>query len=137
MAQKRSVEIRVGMFFAVCLAMLAVLIWKFGKYEPLQRKGYEINVVFSSVGGIVQDASVLYGGIKVGSVDKISLDQTGEFKVIVKLSILNDVKIRKDAKFVINQSGLLGDRYVDIEPQGATAEFLKPGDTVAGSSSVD
>jgi phospholipid/cholesterol/gamma-HCH transport system substrate-binding protein len=125
------------MFFAVCLALLAALVWKFGKYEPLTRNGYEINVVFSSVGGIVQDASVLYGGIKVGTVHSIRLDQTGELKVIVKLSILGDVKIRKDAKFVINQSGLLGDRYVDIIPVSATAEFLKPGDSVEGSSSLD
>jgi len=136
-AQKRSVEIRVGMFFAVCLALLAVLIWKFGKYEPLAGKGYEINVVFSSVGGIVEDASVLYGGIKVGTVHTITLDQTGELKVIVKLSIDEGVKIRKDASFVINQSGLLGDRYVDIIPVSATAEFLKPGDSVGGSSGID
>jgi len=136
-AQKRSVEIRVGIFFAVCLAMLAALIWKFGKYEPLERNGYELNVVFSSVGGIVEDASVLYGGIKVGTVHTITLDQTGELKVIVKLSIVNGVKIRKDAKFVINQSGLLGDRYVDIIPVSATADFLKPGDSVEGSSGID
>jgi phospholipid/cholesterol/gamma-HCH transport system substrate-binding protein len=137
MAQKRSVEIRVGIFFAICLALLAVLIWKFGKYQPLAGKGYEINVVFSSVGGIVEDASVLYGGIKVGTVHTITLDQTGELKVIVKLSIDEGVKIRKDASFVINQSGLLGDRYVDIIPVGATAEFLKPGDSVVGSSGID
>ncbi len=137
MAQKRSVEIRVGIFFAVCLALLAGLIWKFGKYEPLSRNGYEINVVFSSVGGIVEDASVLYGGIKVGTVHSITLDQTGELKVIVKLSILEKVKIRKDAKFIINQSGLLGDRYVDIIPVSATADFLKPGDSVEGSSGID
>jgi len=136
-AQKRSVEVRVGVFVAICLAMLAVLIWKFGKYEPLTRHTYEINVVFSSVGGIVEDASVLYAGIKVGNVSAITLDQTGVLKVIVKLAILDDVKIRKDAKFVINQSGLLGDRYVDIVPQTATAPFLKPGETVEGSSSLD
>ncbi|MGO9245690.1 MAG: MlaD family protein [Verrucomicrobiia bacterium] len=137
MAQKRSVEIRVGIFFAVCLALLAALIWKFGKYQPLSRNGYEINVVFSSVGGIVEDASVLYAGIKVGSVRAITLDQTGELKVIVKLSILNGVKIRKDAKFDINTSGLLGDRYIDVTPRSATADFLKPGDTVNGSTSVE
>jgi phospholipid/cholesterol/gamma-HCH transport system substrate-binding protein len=136
-AQKRSVEIRVGIFFAVCLVLLAALIWKFGKYQPLAGNGYEINVVFSSVGGIVEDASVLYGGIKVGTVRTITLDQTGELKVIVKLSIRNGVKIRKDAKFDINTSGLLGDRYIDVTPRGATAAFLKPGDTVEGSTSVE
>ncbi len=139
MAQKRSVEVRVGVFVAVCLAMLAVLIWEFGKYEPLSRHTYDINVVFSSVGGIVQDASVLYAGIKVGNVRAIALDQTGELKVVLKLSILDTVKIRKDAKFMINTSGLLGDRYVDIIPsQAATAAgFLKSGDSVTGTSSVD
>ncbi|HVM60074.1 MAG TPA: MlaD family protein [Verrucomicrobiae bacterium] len=137
MAQKRSVEVRVGIFVAVCLAMLAVLIWKFGKYEPLTRHTYDINVVFSNVGGIVEDASVLYAGIKVGSVSAITLDQTGVLKVIVKLAVYDGVKIRKDAKFVINQSGLLGDRYIDIVPQSATAGFLKPGDSVEGSSSLD
>ncbi len=137
MAQKRSIEIRVGIFVVVCLVFLGALIWKLGKYEPLTRKGYEIKVVFSNVGGIVKDASVLYGGIKVGSVRDISLDQAGQLKIHVKLDIFQTVRIRNDAKFVINQSGLLGDRYVDIIPQSATAEFLKPGDIVEGSTSVD
>jgi phospholipid/cholesterol/gamma-HCH transport system substrate-binding protein len=136
-AQKRSIEIRVGIFVVVCLVFLGALIWKLGKYEPLTRKGYEIKVVFSNVGGIVKDASVLYGGIKVGSVRDISLDQAGQLKIHVKLDIFQTVRIRNDAKFVINQSGLLGDRYVDIIPQSATAEFLKPGDIVEGSTSVD
>jgi phospholipid/cholesterol/gamma-HCH transport system substrate-binding protein len=127
----------VGIFFAVCLVLLAALIWKFGKYQPLSRNGYEINVVFVSVGGLVEDASVLYAGIKVGTVRTITLDQTGELKVIVKLSILNGVKIHKDAKFDINTSGLLGDRYIDVTPRSATAAFLKPGDTVEGSTSVE
>ena len=137
MAQQRFVEIRVGIFVAICLALLAGLIWKFGKYEPLTRNTYELTVVFSNVGGIVKDASALYGGIIVGKVRDIRLDQAGLLKVDVKLAIFNDVKIRKDPQFVINQSGLLGDRYVDVIPQGGTAEFLKPGDVVQGSSSVD
>ena len=137
MAQKRSVEIRVGSVLRRLSGDAGALVWEFGKYQPLTRHTYDIDVVFSSVGGIVQDASVLYGGIKVGSVRSIALDQTGELKVIVKLSIQEGVKIRKDAKFVINQSGLLGDRDVDIVPVSATAEFLKPGDSVAGSTSMD
>jgi phospholipid/cholesterol/gamma-HCH transport system substrate-binding protein len=136
-AQQRFVEIRVGIFVAICLALLGGLIWKFGKYEPLTRNTYELTVVFSNVGGIVKDASVLYGGIVVGKIRDIRLDQEGPLKVDVKLAIFNDVKIRRDSKFVINQSGLLGDRYVDVIPQGTTADFLKPGDVVQGSSSVD
>jgi phospholipid/cholesterol/gamma-HCH transport system substrate-binding protein len=136
-AQQRSIEVRVGIFVAICLVILVGLIWKFGKYEPITRNTYELTVVFPNVGGIVKDASVLYGGIVVGRVRDIRLDQAGVLKVDVKLAIYNDVKIRKDSKFVINQSGLLGDRYVDVIPQGGTAEFLKPGTVVQGMSSVD
>ena len=137
MAQKRSVEIRVGLFVAICLVLMAWLIWKFGKYEPLTRNTYEITVVFSNVGGIVKDAGVLYGGIKVGTVRDITLDQEGVLKVNVKLAIFNGVRFRSDAKFVINQSGLLGDRYVDVIPQSGTAGFIKPGEVLHGSPSVD
>jgi phospholipid/cholesterol/gamma-HCH transport system substrate-binding protein len=136
-AQQRSIEIKVGIFFVVCLAVLAGLIWKFGKYEPLTKNTYEITVVFSNVGGIVKDASVLYGGITVGKVRSIALDQEGLLKVRVKLAIFEGVRIRKDSKFVINQSGLLGDRYIDVVPQGATAEPIKPGEMVEGTTSVD
>jgi phospholipid/cholesterol/gamma-HCH transport system substrate-binding protein len=137
LANNRSIELKVGIFIVVCLTLVAGLVWKFGKYEPLTRNSYQITVVFSDVGGIVKDASVLYGGIDVGKVSDITLDQQGLLKVNVKLDIYNTVKIRQDAKFVINQSGLLGDRYIDVLPQGATEDFLKPGDTVNGSTSVD
>ena len=137
MAQQRFTELRVGIFVVVSLALVAGLILKFGKYEKLAKKSYEITVVFSDVGGIVRDATVLYGGIAVGKVGNITLDQEGVLKVNVKLSIYESVKIRKDAKFVINQSGLLGDRYIDVMPKSATAEFLKAGDTVDGTASMD
>ena len=137
MAQQRFTELRVGIFVVVCLALIAGLILKFGKYEKLAKKSYAVTVIFSDVGGIVRDADVLYGGISVGKVGNITLDQEGVLKVNVQLNLDQTVKIRKDAKFVINQSGLLGDRYIDVTPQSATAEFLKPGDTVDGTASMD
>jgi phospholipid/cholesterol/gamma-HCH transport system substrate-binding protein len=137
MAQQRFTELRVGIFVVVSLALVAGLILKFGKYERLATKSYPITVVFADVGGIVRDASVLYGGISVGKVGDIKLDQEGVLKVNVQLNIDQTVKIRKDAKFVINQSGLLGDRYIDVLPQSATAEFIKSGDIVQGTSTMD
>jgi phospholipid/cholesterol/gamma-HCH transport system substrate-binding protein len=135
--QQRSTEIKVGIFVAICLVLIAGMIIRFGKYTRFAEKTYEITVVFPNVGGLVRDASVLYGGIAVGKVRDIRLDQEGLLKVHVSLAIYEGVKIRKDAKFVINQAGLLGDRYVDVIPQSGTAEFLRPGDVVEGSASVD
>ena len=137
MALQRSAEVKVGIFVVVCLVILAGMILKFGKYERFTGKMYDITVVFPNVGGIVKDANVLYGGITVGKVRDIKLDQEGLLKVNVHLSVFQGVRIRRDAKFVINQSGLLGDRYIDIVPQSGTADFIKPGEVLQGSSSVD
>ncbi len=137
MAQYRSTEIRVGIFVLVCLVLTAGMILKFGKYERLGKKSYEITVIFPQAGGIVKKASVLLAGIPVGQVRDVRLAEDHAVRAHVTLSIYEGVTIRKDAKFVINQSGLLGDRYIDVVPQSVSAEKLKPGDTVEGSSSVD
>ncbi len=137
MAQYRSTEIKVGIFVLICLVLTAGMILKFGKYERLGKKTYEITVIFPQVGGIVKNASVLLAGIPVGKVREVYLVEDHAMQAHVKLSIYEGVTIRKDAKFVINQSGLLGDRYIDVVPQSVRAVPLKAGDTVEGSSSVD
>ena len=137
MAKQRSIEVRVGLFVLICLVAAAVLIIKFGKFERFSANTYNITVVFPNVGGIVRDANVMYAGIPVGKVRDIKLTEVGALKVHVTLAIYENYTIRRDAKFVINQSGLLGDRYVDVIPQSATAAILKPGDEIEGTSSVD
>ena len=135
--QQRSIEIKVGIFVILCFGIAAALIIKFGKLEKFSSDTYPITVVFPNVGGIVRDANVMYAGIPIGKVRDIKLTETGSLKVRVTLAIYRDYTIRRDAKFVINQSGLLGDRYVDVIPQSATAAMLKPNEEVEGESSVD
>jgi phospholipid/cholesterol/gamma-HCH transport system substrate-binding protein len=135
--QQRSIEVRVGLFVLICLAAVAGLIIKFGKLERFSTDTYNIIVVFPNVGGIVRDANVMYAGIPVGKVRDIKLTEVGALRVHVTLAIYKNYTIRRDAKFVINQSGLLGDRYVDVVPQSATAAMLKPGEEVEGTSTVD
>jgi phospholipid/cholesterol/gamma-HCH transport system substrate-binding protein len=137
LAQQRSIEIKVGLFVLICLAIGAGLVIKFGKLERFSAETYDITVVFPNVGGIVRDANVMYAGIPIGKVRKIQLAEDGALKVRVTLAIYKGYMIRRDAKFVINQSGLLGDRYVDVIPVSATAEPIQPGEEIEGMSSVD
>jgi len=48
---------------------------------------------------------------------------------VVELRINNGVKVYGDAVVSIKTEGLIGDRYVHIDPGGA-AEELKPGETI-------
>ena len=109
MPQQRSIEIKVGIFVLLCLGIAAALIIKFGKLERFSSDTYPITVIFPNVGGIVRDANVMYAGIPVGKVRDIKLTEVGALKVRVTLAIYNTYTIRRDAKFVINQSGLLAE----------------------------
>ncbi len=137
MANQRSIEVRVGLFLLVALAVGAGLIWKFGKLSPSAGGRYPLVVMFDNVGGLIPDANVMYAGVSIGKVREIRLIEDGKLLARVTLAINEGVIVRRDAKFVINQSGLLGDRYVDVIPGLATAEPIKPGEVVTGSASVD
>jgi phospholipid/cholesterol/gamma-HCH transport system substrate-binding protein len=137
LAPSRSVELRVGVFFLVCLLIVAGLIVKFGQIGKFSAPAYEITVVFPNVAGLIREANVLYAGIPVGKVRDIRLAEDGHLKVRVTLAINEGIGIRRDARFIINQSGLLGDRYVDVIPVGVTEPFLRAGDEVIGTASVD
>ena len=137
MSSQRSVEIRAGLFLLVCLAVGAGLVWKFGKFTPAGGERYPLRVMFDNVGGLIPNANVMYAGVEVGKVRSIELVEDGKLRARVTLGIHQGIKIREDARFVINQSGLLGDRYVDVIPGSTTAKLLTPNAVIEGAPSVD
>lgn len=136
MAVSRSTELKVGIFVVGCLVVMAGLIIRFGQYRPGRPPGYEIQVLFPNAAGLIPDAKVMYAGIPIGRVAGIELTGRKDYPVRVRLVIRAGEKIPTDAGFLINQSGLLGDRFVDVTPGGGP-ELLAPGSTATGLASVD
>ena len=114
MEQKR-LETKVGLFVFIGLALLAVLVIQFSKGTSLFHGTYNLRLHASDVGGLKQRASVLLSGVPVGSVSDIQLADDGR-SVTILLKIYKKFKIYSDARFVIEQSGFLGDQYVAIVP---------------------
>ena len=112
MEQKR-LETKVGLFVFVGLALLAVLLIQFSKGTSVFHGTYELRLHASNVGGLQQRAKVLLAGVQVGSVSDIKLDESST-NVTILLKIYNNFKIYHDARFVIEQSGFLGDQYVSV-----------------------
>ncbi len=137
MNPSKSVEIRVGIFVFACIVIIGGMILRFGNIRPIQTGVYEITVSFTTADGLVPDTVVTYAGLRVGRVADIRLDESHSGRVNVRLAINQDVKIRRDARFVIAQTGLLGDRLVKIEPAGETAPFLEDGDRIEGAKMTD
>jgi len=112
MEQKR-LETKVGLFVFIGLVLLALLVIQFSKGTSLFRGTYELRLHASNVGGLKQRANVLLAGVPVGSVSNIKLAEDGK-SVTILLKIYKENKIYHDARFVIEQSGFLGDQYVSV-----------------------
>jgi ABC-type transporter Mla subunit MlaD len=113
--EKSRLEQKVGLFVFIGLALLAVLLVQFSKGASLFRGTYTLNMHAANIGGLKEKSSVLLAGVGVGSVRHIQIEPSGT-NVTIVLQIYKDYPIYHDARFVIEQSGFLGDQYVSVIP---------------------
>jgi phospholipid/cholesterol/gamma-HCH transport system substrate-binding protein len=127
--EKSHFETKVGLFVLVGLALLAALLIQFSKGTSLFRGTYELRLHADNVGGLKPRSAVLLAGVQVGSVSNIKLAENGK-SVTIFLRIYKDYKIYHDERFVIEQSGFLGDQYVSIIPTANQLPLLQDGTDV-------
>jgi ABC-type transporter Mla subunit MlaD len=123
---KSRLEIKVGLFVFIGLALLAVILIQFSKSTSLWRGSYELRLHAANVGGIKPRAGVLLAGVQVGSVTQIQLAPDDK-SVTMTLKIYNEFPIYHDAHFVIEQSGFLGDQFVSVIPTTNAPPLLADG----------
>lgn len=85
---------------------------------------YPLKAIFNRVDGLLEGDDVHLGGIKVGVVEKLSLDKN--FRAIATLRLKGDVKLPRDTSAAVHTDGLFGSKFVVLEPGGDEAMF-KPG----------
>lgn len=131
-AQERGIQLRVGIFMAIGLTVIALMVVYFGRFGDTMRKYYEVKVEYPNASGLINGAKVLLAGARIGMVDKgpdILPDMDG---VSVTLKIFEEIKIPSDSEFTIGSSGLLGDKYVQIVVKKKDSPPIVPGTVVKG-----
>ncbi|MGA2029484.1 MAG: MlaD family protein [Verrucomicrobiota bacterium] len=127
--EKSRLEIKVGLFVFVGLVLLALLLIQFSKGTSLFESTYVLRLHATNVGGLKTRAAVLLAGVQVGSVADIQLADDGK-SVTILLKTYKCYKIYSDARFVIEQSGFLGDQYVAIIPTVNQGHLLENNEDV-------
>ena len=122
-----TTEAKLGLFVLIAIIMLAYLTFQVSEFRLIKEKGYEIDVLFDSVGGLDLKSPVRIAGVEVGKVAKIELENG---KAKVTLRIFPDINIPKGAKAVIKSTGLMGEKYVEVVP-GEERETLKEHERIA------
>lgn len=125
-----KVELTSGIFLLVGMAALLWLATEATDYKmQVGKDTYRITARFSNVADLKNRAPVKIGGVTVGLVDRITLDPV-EFDAVVEMKIDRRYsEIPNDSSASILTSGVLGDRYVGLDP-GGSMEALVDGDQI-------
>jgi virulence factor Mce-like protein len=131
---ERGIEVKVGAFVFLGLAVLAALIVQFGRVGEGFKTYYPLTVRFTDASGLLKGSDVLLAGAKIGSVAQGPHLVRRGHGVEVPLRIFDYVKIPVGSKFMVGSSGLLGDRFVAVTmPPGKPTAFLSRNATIEGA----
>jgi phospholipid/cholesterol/gamma-HCH transport system substrate-binding protein len=123
-----KVELASGIFLLLGIAALVWLATQATNYgQEIGDDAYTVSARFTNVADLKGRAPVKIGGVMVGMIDSIELDPV-TFEAVVSMRIDRRFSdIPADTSASILTSGVLGDRYIGLEP-GGSFEVLQEGD---------
>jgi len=135
MKSSHQIEITAGVFLLLSIGALIFLAVQATDRGVTSGGSYEITAHFINVGGLKPRAKVALGGVTIGQVESIDLDQES-FEARVAMQISNEFNdLPNDSSASILTSGILGDQFVGIEP-GGSPEPLQAGDRLLLTNSA-
>jgi phospholipid/cholesterol/gamma-HCH transport system substrate-binding protein len=109
------IGLKVGIFVAAGLALLAVLVLSFSRGVTFFESTYTLRIVLPTAAGLKPTADVMMSGVPIGKASGVELMPDGR-SVQVTASILSKYKIRTNAVVHIDALGFLGDQYIEVTP---------------------
>jgi phospholipid/cholesterol/gamma-HCH transport system substrate-binding protein len=126
----RLTEIWVGIFIAGGLAALFMLAMKVSNLSTYNTgEGFQITARFENASGLKERSPVTMAGVTIGRVESISFDKDS-LEAVVTMNIEQKYDtLPKDSSASIYTAGLLGEKYIGLEPGGDDAS-LKQGSNI-------
>ncbi|MCG7531355.1 outer membrane lipid asymmetry maintenance protein MlaD [Psychrobium sp. MM17-31] len=134
----RKIELLVGAFLFAGIAAILMLGLKVADSQlGGSSESYQLVAKFSNIGGLKVRSSVKVGGVVVGRVSSISLDDDFSPKVVMEI----DTKFNQfpdSSSVAILTSGLLGEQFVGLTPGfvDEETEILADGDVIEDTRSA-
>ena len=119
---------------AVVLAVaIGFIVFAYTRSGVATVSGYEVSAAFNRVDGITNGSDVRIGGIKVGTVIDRELEPE-TFRAVLRMSIDESVELPTDSTAAVVSDGLLGGKFIDLQP-GAEEALIKDGGRIAYTQS--
>jgi len=130
---KLSKEFKIGI---VVVFAIGAFIWglSFLKGSNLFSHKYYLYAIYPKIDGLIPANPLLVNGYKIGQINEIELiKKDGEYKVLVKFLLTEDVQIPRRSVAKAVSSDLLGSKAVEIIYSNSS-EFVKNGDTLVAET---
>jgi len=124
-----SQAVKVGLFALVALVLLALMVLRIEDVPVLGGPRQSVVAEFASVAGLDDKATVRIAGVRVGRVDGIALEDR---QARVRLALEDALELTEGTYARIANLGLLGEKYVVLEPGPEGAPPLPDGAVIPG-----
>jgi len=126
-------DLIVGIFVLFGLASIGYLSIQMGGLYYSGPSGFKLVATFDEVGDLKPRAAVVIAGVRVGQVVSIDLDEI--LRARCELDIDPGLGLDVETSAAIMTAGLLGEKFVALEPGGAD-EMLESGDEIGRTVSA-
>jgi phospholipid/cholesterol/gamma-HCH transport system substrate-binding protein len=124
---------KVGVFMLIILAILAYLVLKIEDLQFNRGEIRKVTAVFDSIAGLDKQSAVRVAGVRVGKVLDVAVLPSGKAKVTLEIDN-PDVQLHRNASAKVANLGLLGEKYVELDPGTQNAPPLAREGAVIGGS---
>jgi phospholipid/cholesterol/gamma-HCH transport system substrate-binding protein len=132
---RNTLETRLGIFVALAVIAAVIIIEIVGGWERFQR-GYHVSASFDTAQDLQPGARVKMAGVEIGRVDSIGLD-TSNNKVLIKMKLRKDAKVRTDSVATIKFTGLLGQNFVALDFGNPNSPLATEGTLLSSAEQPD
>jgi phospholipid/cholesterol/gamma-HCH transport system substrate-binding protein len=132
MHRKHDFELTVGIFVLLGILALGYLSIKLGKLDVVGSGGYTVYAAFSNAGGVKPGSAIEIAGVEVGKVRGVRLVN---YSAQAEFWIHKDVKLQEDSIATIKTKGLIGEKFIQINP-GGSETYLQDGEKIRETESA-
>ncbi len=134
---RQGVELAVGVFLLLALAALLVLAFaSTNRKLGFGAQPYQLTAKFTNIADLRVHAPVKIAGVAIGEVAKISLDPKSYSAVVTLALDPPYTNMPADTNAKILTAGLLGERYVGLDPGGDPETLPSGGELIYTQSAV-
>lgn len=123
-------NIRVGLFVIIGTILIIVAFYFIGSQQNLFGNTFRISANFKNVNGLQAGNNVRFGGINVGTVDRVEITSDSTIKVIMIIEEKAKKYIKKNALVSIGTDGLMGNKLININTVNNTSISVEEGDVL-------